>query len=56
MATRKLIENWWYWVVLDLAAAVLFARQGLFVTSLLFVLYTGLALHGFLQWRRHAHA
>jgi nicotinamide mononucleotide transporter len=52
MATRKLIENWWYWIVLDLAAAVLFARQGLYVTSLLFVLYTALALHGYLQWRR----
>jgi nicotinamide mononucleotide transporter len=51
MATRKLIENWWYWIVLDLAAAVLFARQGLFVTSLLFVLYTGLALHGYRKWR-----
>jgi nicotinamide mononucleotide transporter len=52
MATRKLIENWWYWIVLDLAAAVLFARQGLYVTSLLFVLYTALALQGYLQWRR----
>jgi nicotinamide mononucleotide transporter len=54
MATRKLIENWWYWVALDLAAAVLFAAQGLFVTSMLFVLYTGLALHGYRQWRRDA--
>jgi nicotinamide mononucleotide transporter len=56
MATRKLIENWWYWVALDLAAAVLFAAQGLFVTSMLFVLYTGLALHGYRQWRRDARA
>ena len=56
MVARKLIENWWYWIVLDLAAAVLFARQGLVVTALLFLLYTVLAYRGLLQWRKDERA
>jgi nicotinamide mononucleotide transporter len=56
MVARKLIENWWYWIVLDLAAALLFARQGLVVTALLFLVYTGLAFRGLLQWRMDERA
>jgi nicotinamide mononucleotide transporter len=56
MVARKLIENWWYWIVLDLAAALLFARQGLVVTALLFLLYTVLAFRGYLQWRKDERA
>ncbi|MGB7905481.1 MAG: nicotinamide riboside transporter PnuC [Steroidobacteraceae bacterium] len=54
MVARKVLENWLYWVVLDFAAAVLAARQGLAATSLLFLLYTTLALRGYWQWRRDA--
>ena len=52
MVARKVLENWLYWVVLDLAAAVLAAWQGLAATALLFLLYTALALRGYWQWRR----
>jgi len=56
MVARKVLENWLYWVVLDFAAAVLAARQGLAATSLLFLLYTTLALRGYWQWRRDERA
>jgi nicotinamide mononucleotide transporter len=52
MVARKVLENWLYWVVLDLAAAVLAAWQGLAATALLFLLYTVLAFRGYWQWRR----
>ena len=52
MVARKVLENWLYWVVLDLAAAALAAWQGLAATALLFLLYTALALRGYWQWRR----
>lgn len=54
MVARKVLENWLYWVVLDIAAAVLAASQGLAATALLFLLYTMLALRGYWQWRRDA--
>jgi nicotinamide mononucleotide transporter len=52
MVTRKILENWLYWVVLDAAMVVLAAWQGLAATALLFALYTLLALRGYWQWRR----
>jgi nicotinamide mononucleotide transporter len=55
MVARKVLENWLYWVVLDLAAAVLAAWQGLAATALLFLLYTALALRGYWQWRCDEH-
>jgi len=51
MVARKVLENWLYWVVLDFAAALLAAWQGLAATSLLFLLYTALAFRGYWQWR-----
>jgi nicotinamide mononucleotide transporter len=52
MVARKVLENWLYWVVLDFAAALLAAWQGLAATALLFLLYTALAIRGYWQWRR----
>jgi nicotinamide mononucleotide transporter len=55
MVTRKILENWLYWIVLDAAMALLAAWQGLAATALLFVLYTLLAIRGYVQWRRDVH-
>jgi nicotinamide mononucleotide transporter len=55
MVARKVLENWLYWVVLDLAAAVLAAWQGLAATALLFLLYTVLALRGYWRWCLDEH-
>jgi nicotinamide mononucleotide transporter len=56
MVARKVLENWLYWIVADLAAAVLAAGQGLLATALLFLVYTVLATRGYLQWRRDERA
>jgi nicotinamide mononucleotide transporter len=54
MVTRKILENWLYWIGLDAAMTALAAWQGLAATALLFVLYTLLAVRGYWQWRRDA--
>lgn len=56
MVTRKVLENWLYWIVLDAAMIVLAAWQGLAATALLFALYTLLAVRGYWQWRRDERA
>jgi nicotinamide mononucleotide transporter len=56
MVARKVLENWLYWIVLDFAAAVLAAWQGLAATSMLFLLYTAMAVQGHRQWLRDARA
>lgn len=52
MVARRLIENWLYWVVIDSLAAYLYFSQQLLVTAVLFVLYVGIVIHGFVRWYR----
>jgi nicotinamide mononucleotide transporter len=51
MVTRKVLENWLYWIVLDSAAAVLYWSQGLQATAVLFVVYVVIAVRGYFEWR-----
>lgn len=51
LVARKVLECWLYWIVLDLAAAVLYGSQGLHATAALFLVYTVLAGRAFVAWR-----
>ena len=51
MVARKILENWIYWVVFDLAAAALYFAQGFHATAGLFLLYVVLSARGFVAWR-----
>lgn len=48
---HKFIYNWYLWIVVDLIAAVFYYSQGLLLTSLLYLLYSALAIVGLLHWR-----
>jgi len=52
MVAKRLIENWLYWIVIDSLAAYLYFTQQFFVTTLLFLLYVGIVVRGYIQWRR----
>ena len=54
LVARKIIENWLYWIAIDLVAAALYGSQGLHATAALYVLYAALAVRGYLEWRREA--
>lgn len=56
LVTRRVLENWLYWMVVDSLQAVLFASQGLWSTALLFVLYLGIGSAGYASWRRTCRA
>lgn len=56
MATRKKIENWILWIVVDVGYVVLFIERGLIPTAILYAGFLGLAVYGFLQWRRTGDA
>lgn len=48
---RKRLENWWLWLLVDIIyVPVLWAKE-LYLTSLLYALYLGLAAYGYWQWR-----
>lgn len=52
MQARQKIENWLYWIVLDLISAGIYWYKDLHLTAVLYVILTGLALLGWLQWRK----
>jgi nicotinamide mononucleotide transporter len=52
MQTRKLIENWWVWLVVDVVYVGMNLSQGLVWTAGLYAVYCGLAVAGLLEWRR----
>lgn len=52
MVARRVIENWLYWIVVDALAAWLYFTQGLLATTLLFLVYLGIVVRGYVVWRR----
>ena len=52
MVTRKILENWLYWIVINCVSVWLFTDRGLDLTSGLFVLYTVLSVVGYFTWRQ----
>ncbi len=56
MLTRKLLENWIVWVVVDVVYVGLFIESGLLPTAGLYVVFTGLATAGYFQWKRTLRA
>lgn len=49
---RKNIENWIYWIIGDLISVPLYLYKGLGLTSFQYVVFTGLAIAGYLSWRK----
>ena len=52
MLSRKLIEQWIVWGVVDLITVGLYLYKGIPLTASLYGLYTVLAVAGYLRWRR----
>lgn len=53
MVANKVLENWWYWIVIDAASVYLYFDRGLYITVVLFLLYIALAIIGLRQWMSH---
>jgi nicotinamide mononucleotide transporter len=52
MVTRKVLENWLYWIVIDAVSVALYWDRGLYLTSLLFVAYVVICIFGWFNWQR----
>ncbi|MFY9509578.1 MAG: nicotinamide riboside transporter PnuC [Rubrivivax sp.] len=55
LLARKRIENWPVWVAVNVVSVGLFAVKGLWLTVLLYAIFTALALAGWRAWWRLAH-
>jgi nicotinamide mononucleotide transporter len=52
LMARKKIENWLYWIVGDIVCIPLFFSKGLCLSSLQYVIFTVIAVAGFVAWRK----
>jgi len=52
MQTRKWIENWLVWLAVDVAYVGMYLSKQLFLTSGLYAVFLGLAVMGWVEWRR----
>ena len=52
LLARKKIENWVFWVAVDVVAIGLYGYRGLYPTMVLYTLFLGMAIMGWLVWRR----
>ncbi len=56
MVTMRVLENWIYWVVIDAVSIILYTSRGLYLSSVLYLLFTILAVIGFFAWYREYKA
>ena len=52
LATKNIIENWLFWIFIDLLAVNIFGSRELYLTSFLYLVYSFMAVFGFITWNR----
>ena len=52
MTAQAKLENWIYWIVIDVASIYLYFMQGAVGAALLYLVYTGIAVAGLATWLR----
>ncbi len=52
LVARKVLENWWYWLVIDAVSVFIYWSRDLELTALLFVLYVMMIPFGLVRWTR----
>ena len=56
MTARKYLESWLLWIVIDIAAAIMYSLKSMQPTVGLYIAFTLLAIYGYWQWRKEADA
>jgi nicotinamide mononucleotide transporter len=52
LMSRRYVENWILWIIVDLLSVGLYARKELWPTTALYAVFLVLAIYGFLRWLR----
>lgn len=50
MIVKKVLENWIYWIVIDIVSIFLYHERGYSLTAVLYLIFTILAVVGFVAW------
>lgn len=52
MVVRKILENWIYWIVIDIVSIFLYHQRGYSLSAVLYFIFTLLAIAGLIAWYR----
>ena len=52
MVAKKILENWIYWIIIDIVSIQLYIGRELYLTGLLFLIYTVIAIYGYFAWAK----
>jgi len=52
MVARKVLENWWYWMLINSVSIFLFIDRELYQTAAMLGVYLLLSLIGYMAWRK----
>jgi nicotinamide mononucleotide transporter len=52
LLARKVLENWWLWIAVDIGYVILFWSKNLLLSAGLYVVLLALAIGGLMEWRR----
>jgi len=56
LQARKYLESWVFWLVIDIGSVWLYLQSGLNFYAALYVIYLGLAVAGYIEWRKSLNA
>ena len=54
LTARKKVDNWMYWLAVDILATGIYIYKGIYFYALLYFIYIGLAVIGFREWKKLA--
>lgn len=52
LTTKKKIENWYYWLIVDILATGIYVYKELYFYGILYFVYIFLAVAGYMAWKR----
>ena len=52
LMAKKVLESWWYWIAVDVVAVGVYFVKGLYLTTGLYAVFLGLAIAGYIAWRK----
>jgi len=51
LLTKKILENWWLWIITDAISVGLYLYKALTLTALLYLVFLAMCVTGLVQWK-----
>lgn len=52
LQTRKRLENWYIWIVVDAVYILIYISKDLYLSAILYAVFLALAIQGIIEWKR----